>query len=135
MKTPVETQEKVRLDKWLWAARFYKTRGLASRAISGGKVHLNQQRIKPSKTVNLGQEVNINIGQQHRSIIIKIISKQRGPAPIAQQLYAETEDSLQKRQQQQEQRRLDPSIDPAARKRPNKKQRRQIHRFINQQTD
>jgi len=135
MKTPVETQDKVRLDKWLWAARFYKTRGLASRAISGGKVHLNQQRIKPSKIINLDQEVSISIGQQQRTVIIKLISNQRGPAPIAQQLYIETEDSIQERQQQQEKRRLDPCIDPAAHKRPNKKQRRQIHRFINQHTD
>lgn len=135
MKTPVEAKDKVRLDKWLWAARFYKTRSLASQAITGGKVHLEQQRVKPSKTINIGQEVRIRIGQQERIVVIEMISSQRGPAPVAQQLYNETAESIAKREQQQAQRCLNPALDPAGHKRPNKKQRRQIHRFINQHSD
>ncbi len=135
MKTPVEAKDKVRLDKWLWAARFYKTRSLASHAISGGKVHLNGQRIKPSKIINVGQMVEIRIGQQVKDVLIEILSVQRGPAPVAQQLYTETAESILKREKLQAQRKLNASADPAMSKRPNKKQRRQIHRFINQHSD
>lgn len=125
--------ESIRLDKWLWTARFFKTRKLAAEAVSGGKVHLNGQRTKPSKEVKIDSQLIIHKEQFSWDITVLGINAQRRPASEAVLLYAETEASLLKRKQDVEQRRLERQFmhtDPA--ERPNKKQRRQIHRFKQQ---
>lgn len=118
--------EKVRIDKWLWAARFFKTRGLAKAAIEGGKVHYQEQRIKPGRIVEVGAEIKLRLGPDERVIIVDAISDKRGPAKIAQTLYHETADSIQKREQA---RALRQAAGIVHDKKPDKRQRRQIHRF------
>jgi ribosome-associated heat shock protein Hsp15 len=127
----VQHIDKVRLDKWLWAARFFKTRALATEAINGGHVHLNGHRPKPSRTLQPGDELSIRRGQEEFHIIVEALSDKRGPAGIAQQLYRETEESRSKREQLAEQRRLQAAATPHSTKRPDKKGRRKIIRFIN----
>ncbi len=123
--------ESIRLDKWLWNARFYKTRKLASDAISGGKVHLNKQRIKPGKEIKPGAELVINKEGLTWDITVTGLSKQRLPAKDAVLLYEEAVESITKRQQQmaiqREQRQLVGFNAPEHK--PNKKDRRLIHRF------
>ena len=121
---PVET---VRIDKWLWAARFFKTRSIAKSAIEGGKVHFDGERVNVSKEVRVGMELTIQQGFEKKTVIIKAISNMRGPAPIAQQLYEETEVSLAKRELLASQRKLHNLARPDHR--PSKKDRRQISRF------
>jgi len=121
-------EDSVRLDKWLWAARFYKTRSLATEAISGGKVHLNNTRVKPSKKVTVGAEVLITQGIVERTVIVLAISGKRGSATIAQTLYEETEESIKQRLAQKELRKNSaPMIHTDGK--PNKRDRRLIHRF------
>jgi ribosome-associated heat shock protein Hsp15 len=128
----VQTElETVRLDKWLWTARFFKTRKLAADAISGGKVHVNNQRAKPGKEIKPGSLLSISKDGLRWDITIIALSKQRRPASEAVLLYEETADSLAKRQQQiiqqREQREL---FDFSGQDhKPNKKERRLIHRF------
>ena len=120
---------KVRLDKWLWAARFFKTRSLAKHAIEGGKVHYNGARSKVSKETEVGAKLTIRTGLDEVEIIIVALSDQRRGAPVAQLLYAETEDSLRKREIEAKQRKVMRGLDLGSHDKPNKKQRRQIHRF------
>lgn len=122
---------KVRLDKWLWAARFFKTRALATEAINGGHVHLNGYRPKPSRTLQPGDELSIRRGQDEYHITVRELSERRGPASVAQQLYEESEQSRAQREQLAEQRRLLAAAEPRPAKRPDKKGRRQIIRFTN----
>lgn len=125
-----EPPEKLpRLDKWLWAARFFKTRSLASQAVSGGKVQVNAQRVKPSRSVKVGDELSIVRGQQHMTVIVRALSERRGPAPIAQGLYAETEQSRERRESEAEQRRILNSTLPRTAGRPDKHQRHSIRRL------
>lgn len=119
----------VRLDKWLWAARFFKTRSLAAQAIDGGKVHVNGERVKRAKNVSVGDELSITRGEVHFIVKVQGLSEQRGPAPVAQQLYEETEESKRQRTEQAEKRRLFPALNPAPTSRPSKKDRRKIIRF------
>jgi len=122
--------ESIRLDKWLWAARFFKTRKLASDAVSGGKVHLNGQRTKPSKNVKVTDALVIHKEQYSWEITVLGINAQRRPAAEAALLYSESEASSSKRAQDVAQRRAERLLMPdEAAQRPNKKQRRQIHRF------
>jgi len=125
-------ENKVRLDKWLWAARFYKTRSLASEAIKGGKVHVNSARAKPSKTVEIGQTVRVRKESIEQTVVIEGLSEKRGPAKVAQLLYRETEESLQARERSAEERRAFYMSQGAPVKRPSKKDRRQIIRFKEQ---
>jgi ribosome-associated heat shock protein Hsp15 len=118
-----------RLDKWLWAARFFKTRGLASQAISGGKVHLNDQRVKPSRPVRVGDELSIVRGQQHMTVVVQALSDRRGPAPVAQTLYAETDESRARRELETEQRRVLNASLPRSPGRPDKHQRHRIRQL------
>ena len=119
----------VRLDKWLWAARFFKTRALASQAVSGGKVHLQGQRVKPSRTVKTGDCYQILRGQERFEIVVEVISGRRGSAPVAQTLYSETEAGRLRRESDAEKRKLAALQRPATDHRPNKQERRKIRRF------
>ena len=124
---------KVRLDKWLWAARFFKTRSLAKQAIEGGKVHYNGERCKVSKEVEVGATLTIRQGWDAKIVEVQTLSDQRRGAPEAQCLYRETEDSIKQREARAAQRKaFGPGADLISRERPNKKQRRQIHRFKQQ---
>jgi ribosome-associated heat shock protein Hsp15 len=123
--------EDVRIDKWLWAARFFKTRNLAADAVNGGKVHVNGQRCKPSRDLRVGDVVTITKDQNNWEIRVTDLNKQRRPAKEAATLYSEDETSVNKRLQQIELRKQQQALMPASERerRPNKKQRRQIHRF------
>lgn len=122
---------KTRLDKWLWASRFYKTRHLAAEAINGGHVHLNEQRVKPSRMVQIGDELQINKTPFTFVITVKGLSIRRGPAKEAQLLYEEHEESIQKREAVAEQRKLNAAQFPHSDRRPDKRNRRRIIRFKN----
>lgn len=126
-----EVQEKVRLDKWLWAARFYKTRALAKEAIEGGKVHCRGERCKPSKEPKVGDELVLRTGYDERTVVIEQLSSLRRGAPQAQLLYSETEESLNAREKSAALRKAG-ALGIQTDGRPNKKQRRQIHRFKEQ---
>ena len=123
-----EEQDKVRLDKWLWAARFYKTRALAKEAIEGGKVHCRGERCKPSKEPKVGDELVLRAGYDERTVVIEQLSAVRRGAPQAQLLYRETQESLEAREKSAELRKA-AALGIQTDGRPNKKQRRQIHRF------
>ena len=125
------TDQPVRFDKWLWAARFFKTRALAKQAIEGGKVHYNGARSKPSRAVELEAELIIRQGWDEKTVIVKALSSQRRGADVASLLYEETPDSISKRTLNAEQRKLQRATLAAPEHRPNKKQRRQIVRFKN----
>jgi ribosome-associated heat shock protein Hsp15 len=125
------TDQPVRFDKWLWAARFFKTRALAKQAIEGGKVHYNGARSKPSRAVELEAKLIIRQGWDEKTVIVKALSSQRRGADVASLLYEETPDSISKRTLNAEQRKLQRATLAAPEHRPNKKQRRQIVRFKN----
>ncbi|BBL69888.1 RNA-binding S4 domain-containing protein [Methylogaea oryzae] len=124
-----EADSKIRLDKWLWAARFFKTRQLAADAVSGGKVHLNGQRAKPSKEIAAGARLVIHKDQYEWDVTVTALIAQRRPAKEAALLYEETPESLAKRQQLAQQRRDQWDYGLQSESRPDKKERRQIHRF------
>ena len=128
-------ETKTRLDKWLWAARFFKTRLLASEAINGGHVHLNGQRVKPSRVIQVGDELKITKTPFSFEIIVKQLSVRRGPAKEAQKLYEEHADSVEKRETLAEQRKLNAAQFPHAERRPDKRDRRRIIRFKNKNRD
>ena len=119
----------VRLDKWLWAARFFKTRAVAREAVSGGKVQLNGNRAKPGRSLNIGDELRIQRGEEEYTITIVELSVRRGPAVVAQTLYDESEQSCSKRKQLAEQRKLEHQQHATRERRPDKRQRRRIVRF------
>lgn len=119
----------VRLDKWLWAARFYKTRALAREMIQAGKVHYDGQRSKPSKVVQVGAMITLRQGFDSKEVEVLELSEQRRGAPEAQRLYRETEASLAKREENAEARKLNALYNPHPDGRPDKKQRRQLIRF------
>ncbi len=119
----------VRLDKWLWAARLYKTRALAGAAVGGGKVHLQGRRVKPSHRVAVGECYELLHGYDRLEIVVTGLSRRRGSADEAATLYAETDDSVLRRERETEQRRLAALSRPRTANRPDKKQRRQIRRF------
>lgn len=129
MTTANEGMQSVRLDKWLWAARFFKTRAIAKQMIDGGKVHYNGQRTKSSKITEIGARLKIRQGYDEKEIVVKKISEQRQNAAVAQTLYEETGESLTKRAINSEARRLNMLNNPAPDTKPDKKQRRQIIRF------
>lgn len=121
--------EQQRLDKWLWAARFFKTRTLAAEAVSGGKVHLNGERVKPARNVKIGDTLTITRSQFEFAIAIKGLNKQRRPAIEAQALYEESLQSQEKREDLARSLKILNANHPYSEKRPNKKQRRQIVKF------
>jgi len=121
-----------RADKWLWAARFFKTRSQAMAAINGGKVHLNGARIKPARKLDIGDQLTIRKGPYSFTVTVTGLSLQRGPAEVARSLYCESQESLQQRQQLREQLQLQGKPDRHE-PRPDKRQRRQIHQFRDRQ--
>ena len=118
-----------RLDKWLWAARFFKTRSKAREAVSGGKVHLNGNRAKPGRTLNIGDELRVQRGEDVYTITIVELTGQRGPAAIASTLYEESEENRLKREKLAQARKLAHEQDVRRERRPDKRQRRKIIRF------
>lgn len=124
-----ENEIKIRIDKWLWAARFFKTRSLASQAVNGGKVHLNGARTKSSKEVKIGDKLLITKGHLEFDITIEGISKYRRPAVEARLLYVELQESISKRKELIEQRRMFRAGQPAPEKKPGKRDRRKIREF------
>lgn len=121
--------EAVRLDKWLWAARIYKTRALAREMIEGGKVHYNGQRSKPGKIVELNATLMLRQGNDERTIVVKGITEQRRPASEAVALYDETVESIEKREKMALARKMNALTMPHPDRRPDKKERRDLMRF------
>ncbi len=119
----------VRIDKWLWAARFFKTRSLAREAISGGKVHLNGYRVKPGRALKPGDSLRVQRGEDETIITVLELSARRGPASVAQTLYAETAESRERREQLAAQRKLEREQHASRERRPDKRQRRRLVRF------
>lgn len=119
----------MRIDKWLWAARFFKTRGLAQAAVAGGKVKLHGERIKPAKEVRVGDDLAIHVGEFEWSVTIKALAERRGSAEIARKLYDESEESRARRIVQAAERRAHESVWGERKGRPTKRERRQIVRF------
>ena len=129
MSTENKPLDRMRLDKWLWAARFFKTRSLATQAIEHGRVKLNGERIKPAREVQPGDRLDVHISDFDWTLTVRALSMQRGPAPVAQALYEEDPASHARRQQQISERKLASSPAAAIKGRPTKRDRRQIHRF------
>ena len=125
------SDQKVRLDKWLWAARFYKTRSIATDMINGGKVHYNGQRCKASKPVELGAVVKLRQGYEEKTVIVEKISDKRQNFSVAQTLYAETQESLQHREAERLARQSSAAVSPRPERKPDKKQRRTLINFKN----
>jgi len=124
--------DKIRLDKWLWAARFFKARAQATEAVEGGKVHVNGARVKPARPVRVGDRLEIRRGEDVFVVIVRGLSDRRGPASTAQLLYEEIAESKAERERRHEERRLYRTLNPAPAQRPNKQQRRRIVRFKNE---
>ncbi|GEC97157.1 MAG: hypothetical protein RLZZ220_3218 [Pseudomonadota bacterium] len=129
MKPTEQHDERVRLDKWLWAARFFKHRSLATEAVDGGKIQLNGIRVKPAKDVKIGDRVDIQIADSRYTVIVRGIAEKRGSATIAQGLYEETPESIAAREAGHEERRLAATPGADLHGRPTKRDRRQIGRF------
>jgi len=121
--------DSVRLDKWLWAARFFKTRGLASEAVAGGKVHLNGSRTKPAKPVQVGDALRVRIGPYDWLVTVRAVTERRGPPRDAQLLYDETADGRAARERLAEAHKIAPAPAYRGKGRPTKKQRREIERL------
>ena len=124
-----EAVERMRIDKWLWAARFFKTRSLASEAVDAGKVRINDLRAKPAKEVKPGDVLHISIGQAQWIVVVRVLTDKRGPASVARQLYEESAESRAAREAQREQARLVVEPGAAIRGRPTKRDRRRLDRF------
>jgi ribosome-associated heat shock protein Hsp15 len=120
----------VRIDKWLWAARFYKTRSAATDAVTGGRVHVAGVRVKPSREVKVGEKIEITLGPARRTVVVTGLADRRGPASVAQGLYEETRESLAAREQAAAERKLSAPIFGA---RPTKLDRRRLDALRKQQ--
>ena len=118
--------DRVRVDKWLWAARFFKTRALATDAVVAGHVHLNGARVKPAKDVHVGDSLEVRIGTVHWTVAVRALNDKRGPASVAATLYEETADSIAARERQQAERRLAGPMGADLGARPTKQDRRRL---------
>lgn len=125
----MEEEQKVRLDKWLWAARFFKTRSMASKAVSGGHVHLNSSRVKPARTVAVGDELRIVRNETEFIVRVEKLMEKRGPATVARTLYEETQESIAAREINSEQRKMLRLGHVSPPTRPGKRDRRLIRSF------
>ena len=123
------SDDAVRLDKWLWAARFFKTRSLATAAVTAGEVRVARERVKPARVVKEGDEVQVRRGDDVMDIVVRVVSEVRGPAPVAQRLYDETDASRRRRAEAAERRRLvrEPALDIKGR--PTKRDARVLRRL------
>lgn len=121
-----DAPERLRIDKWLWAARFMKTRSLASEAVKGGRVQVNGQRAKPSKEVGAGDRLQVTVGQSRRTVVVRGVVARRGPAVQAQLLYEETAESRAARELESAQRRLAQAPGAELGGRPTKRDRRRF---------
>jgi ribosome-associated heat shock protein Hsp15 len=119
-------ENELRLDKWLWAARFFKTRSVAAEAIGGGKVHVNGQRVKPARAVRLGDRLEIQRGEERFEVVVQMINDRRRPAVEAQALYQETPESIERRERLAEERRLRQVARAESGGRPSKRDRRRL---------
>jgi len=124
-----ESDNRVRLDKWLWAARFFKTRSLATEAVDGGKVDVNGARAKPAKLVGPGDEIRVRVGEQLFLVTVRDTAERRGPASAARELFEETPESLSARERAAEQRRLTAPAFDFDEGRPSKRDRREIRKL------
>ncbi len=124
--------ERLRVDKWLWAARFYKTRSIAKAAIESGKVHLQGQRVKVSREVAVGERLAVKQGWDEKEIIIKALSDQRGPAPVAQTLYEETPQSIERREREAQARKAAGGATTRPTQKPGKHERKALERLRKQ---
>jgi ribosome-associated heat shock protein Hsp15 len=124
-----QDEQRIRIDKWLWAARFFKTRALAADAVEGGKVHVNGERVKPSRQLHCGDELRIQKGPYAFVVEVLALASQRGPAERARQLYHERESSLIERQRLQEEHRLQSGGESLPAGRPDKRGRRLLQRL------
>jgi ribosome-associated heat shock protein Hsp15 len=122
-------QDRVRIDKWLWAARFFKTRALAQAAVVAGKVRLHGERIKPAKEVRVGDALSIRVGEFEWSIVVRALGERRGPADDARKLYEESAESIARRIAQIADRKAMGGLGGERKGRPTKRERRQIIRF------
>jgi ribosome-associated heat shock protein Hsp15 len=120
------TVERVRIDKWLWAARFFKTRGAATDAILGGHVQVNGARVKPARDVAVGDRLEITKAQERWTVVVAGLADRRGPASVAQSLYEETPESAAERQKRRNERRLARPIGSDLSERPTKRDRRRL---------
>jgi len=136
MNKETSPADRPRIDKWLWAARFYKTRALATAAVKGGKVHVNDERIKPGRLMKLGDMLRIKRGESEITVVLRELSAHRGSATVAQKLYEETAHSIEAREMQSEQQRLlHANASPRPPRRPGKKERRDLIRFFGRSLD
>ena len=126
----ISNMEGVRIDKWLWAARFFKTRSLASKAVSSGHVALNGHKVKPSRTVQVGDLLVIRQEFLEYTVSVLGLSEQRGPALVARTLYEETEESMTRREQVQAERKMMNLQGSRPEQRPGKHERRKIRQFL-----
>lgn len=131
--TSLHGEESVRLDKWLWAARFFKTRSLATEAVNGGKIELNGLRPKPSKDVKVGDQLRIRLGPFVHELTVRALGERRGPAAAAALLFEETPESIAARERLREQHRLAPVAQYEEGGRPTKKDRRAMSDFEERQ--
>jgi ribosome-associated heat shock protein Hsp15 len=118
--------EEVRIDRWLWAARFYKTRSAATDAVAGGRVHLNGARVKPARDVRAGDTLEVTIGDARREVLVLAVAARRGPASVVQSLYEETPDSVSRREQRAVERRFARPLGADLGARPTKQDRRRL---------
>jgi ribosome-associated heat shock protein Hsp15 len=116
----------VRVDKWLWAARFFKTRSLATEAVAGGKVHVNDMRVKPARELRVGETVDITIGGLRRTVVVQGLAEKRGPASVAEALYEETPESIERRERHIAERKLARPLGADLGARPTKLDRRRL---------
>ena len=121
--------DSVRIDKWLWAARFFKTRSLATDAVDSGKVRLNGDRVKPARNVKVGDTLDIDNGSTEWEVVVEGLAEKRGSATVAQALYAETEQSIAERLKKVAQSKLFREPSEAIKGRPTKRDRRQLDKF------
>ena len=119
-------EDRTRIDKWLWAARFFKTRSLATEAVAGGRVHIDGARVKPAKDVRVGDRLEVTVGEATFALIVLGLADKRGPASRAALLYEETEESRARREQQRELRRMAPPLGADLHGRPSKRDRRRL---------
>ena len=121
--------DRIRVDKWLWAARFFKTRSIAKTAIEGGKVHLDGQRVKVSREISVGETLVIKQGWDEKEIVVRSLSAQRGPAPAARELYEETAASIEKREREAQARKAAGGAVARSTQKPGKHQRKELERL------